>query len=67
MERDWKDRLKDEYTELTDRMDSLRCFIYSATEDVDPAQLALMEVQLHIMDTYRVVLAERVHVAEIQL
>lgn len=67
MERDWKDRLKDEYMELTDSMNSLSCFIYSATEDFDRAQLGLMEVQLHIMDSYRIVLEERVRVAGIQL
>ena len=65
MERDWKDRLKYEYMELTTRMDRLECSIYSTTEDFDRTQLGLMQVQLRIMDSYRVVLEERLRVAGI--
>ena len=67
---DWKQRLKDEYAEISERSYRLDHFIYSACSSDDEAvrsQLGLLEAQLRIMDAYLIILGERARCAGIQL
>lgn len=55
-----RERVVEEQNELRDRITKLALFIYSAKiETVDERQAKLLKAQLHVMEEYDEILAER--------
>jgi len=62
---DFKDRLSIEQTLLNDKIKKLAAFINSAQFDVtEERQRVLLELQLHVMNTYSKILYERIKILE---
>ncbi len=54
-------RLKEEKSELSLKMESLRTFIGSENfTKIDPAQMTLLNIQIKAMETYSQILLERI-------
>ena len=58
---DFKSRLLEERSELSEKIEKLKDFLNSSkTKQVEDVQLALLEVQVYSMDTYLECLDKRI-------